>query len=65
MYTYNIYIPRTHLIFMNSLQNTCYCRFNLDPEEKKSDAELWQALEVAHLKSMVEAMPQGLGTFFI
>ncbi|XP_035825063.1 multidrug resistance-associated protein 1 [Aplysia californica] len=35
-------------------------RLNLDPFQEKTDAELWTALEHAHLKAFVEESPQGL-----
>ena len=44
-----------------SLLYSC-CRFNLDPEQLKSDEELWQALEIAQLKSTVTSLPGKLGT---
>lgn len=39
-------------------------RLNLDPFNKYSDEELWNALEVAHLKSFVSGLDKGL-EFFI
>ena len=33
---------------------------NLDPFNKNSSEELWKALELAHLKSYVSALPGGL-----
>ena len=33
---------------------------NLDPFNKSSSEELWRALELAHLKSYVSALPGGL-----
>ena len=35
-------------------------RSNLDPFEKRSDADLWVALEHAHLKQYVSSLPDGL-----
>ncbi|XP_062404090.1 ATP-binding cassette sub-family C member 8 [Sardina pilchardus] len=35
-------------------------RFNLDPENKASDCMLWEALEIAQLKSVVKTLPGGL-----
>lgn len=35
-------------------------RLNLDPFEQYSEAELWRALELAHLKAHVQALPEGL-----
>ncbi|XP_054623345.1 ATP-binding cassette sub-family C member 9 isoform X1 [Dunckerocampus dactyliophorus] len=35
-------------------------RFNLDPERTCNDERLWEALEIAQLKNMVQALPGGL-----
>lgn len=35
-------------------------RSNLDPFGRFSDAQLWEALEVAYLKDSIQAMPNGL-----
>uniref|UniRef100_A0AC34GNC3 Multidrug resistance-associated protein 1 n=1 Tax=Panagrolaimus sp. ES5 TaxID=591445 RepID=A0AC34GNC3_9BILA len=35
-------------------------RFNLDPFNKYSDAEIWSALEMAHLKAFVASLPDTL-----
>lgn len=35
-------------------------RFNLDPERKATDRMLWEALDIAQLTPMVEALPGGL-----
>lgn len=35
-------------------------RLNLDPFNKNTDEELWNALEVAHLKSFVTGLEKGL-----
>jgi ABC-type multidrug transport system fused ATPase/permease subunit len=35
-------------------------RLNLDPFEQHSDAELWQSLELAHLKSFAKSLSSGL-----
>ncbi|XP_038620255.1 ATP-binding cassette sub-family C member 8 isoform X2 [Tachyglossus aculeatus] len=35
-------------------------RFNLDPEKKCTDSNLWEALEIAQLKPVVKALPGGL-----
>ena len=37
-------------------------RANLDPLEQCGDAQVWAALEQAHLKNAVEALPEGLDT---
>ena len=35
-------------------------RFNLDPSDQLDDAELWNALEHAHLKTFVTSLPTQL-----
>ncbi len=35
-------------------------RFNLDPVESYSDPEIWQALERAHMKDVIERLPNQL-----
>ncbi|KAJ8249104.1 hypothetical protein GJAV_G00231210 [Gymnothorax javanicus] len=35
-------------------------RFNLDPEKKATDSMLWEALEIAQLKTVVKTLPGGL-----
>lgn len=35
-------------------------RLNLDPFNKHTDEELWNALEVAHLKNYVTGLEKGL-----
>jgi len=35
-------------------------RFNIDPFGERSDAELWRALELAHLKPLVAKFVDGL-----
>ncbi|XP_052124000.1 multidrug resistance-associated protein 1 [Frankliniella occidentalis] len=47
-------IPQDPVLFSGSL------RMNLDPFNKHSDAELWTALNDAHLKSYVEEEGEGL-----
>ncbi|KAF4091749.1 hypothetical protein AMELA_G00040930 [Ameiurus melas] len=37
-------------------------RFNLDPERKATDRMLWEALDIAQLTPVVEALPGGLDT---
>ena len=32
-------------------------RFNIDPSEKYDDDDIWKALEQAHLKAFVAALP--------
>lgn len=53
------YVPSTVLaqdpvLFSGSL------RMNLDPFSKYSDEEVWMALELAHLKGFVSALPDKL-----
>ncbi|XP_037822339.1 multidrug resistance-associated protein 1 isoform X12 [Lucilia sericata] len=47
-------IPQDPVLFSGSL------RINLDPFEVKSDAEIWKALELSHLKAFVKSLPAGL-----
>lgn len=47
-------IPQDPVIFSGPL------RFNLDPESKNTDEQLWQALEHAHLKQFVASLPEQL-----
>uniref|UniRef100_A0A8C5L1S6 Multidrug resistance-associated protein 1 n=1 Tax=Jaculus jaculus TaxID=51337 RepID=A0A8C5L1S6_JACJA len=47
-------IPQDPVVFSGSL------RMNLDPFSKHSDEEVWTALELAHLKSFVSALPDKL-----
>jgi len=47
-------IPQEPVLFSGSL------RFNLDPFNKHNDSELWQVLELAHLKPFVSTLPNGL-----
>ena len=35
-------------------------RYNLDPFDKRTDAELWDALDKAHMKEAIKATPDGL-----
>ena len=34
-------------------------RFNLDPFEKYSDAQLWRIIEIAHLRNFVNSVSNG------
>ncbi len=44
------------VLFIGSL------RYNLDPFEERTDAEVWQALNDAHLGPMLASLPDGLAT---
>ncbi|XP_063304600.1 multidrug resistance-associated protein 1-like [Pelobates fuscus] len=47
-------IPQDPVLFSGAL------RMNLDPLEKHSDAELWEALGMCHLKDFVQSLPKKL-----
>jgi len=47
-------IPQDPALFTGTL------RLNLDPFNQHSDAEIWTALELAHLKSFVTSLDKGL-----
>merc|ERR1719259_1544985 len=47
-------IPQDPFLFSASM------RVNLDPFEKYSDKQMWEALELAHLKSFIASLPGGL-----
>ncbi|KAG9466129.1 hypothetical protein GDO78_017169 [Eleutherodactylus coqui] len=47
-------IPQDPVLFFGSL------RMNLDPFDNYSDEEIWTAIELAHLKSFVSNLPDGL-----
>eukprot|EP00270_Netrium_digitus_P011883 TRINITY_DN3802_c0_g3_i1.p1 TRINITY_DN3802_c0_g3~~TRINITY_DN3802_c0_g3_i1.p1 ORF type:complete len:1021 (-),score=283.23 TRINITY_DN3802_c0_g3_i1:236-2935(-) len=49
-------IPQTPVLFTGSI------RFNLDPFAERTDAEVWEALERAHLKDVVSRLSNGLET---
>jgi ATP-binding cassette subfamily C (CFTR/MRP) protein 1 len=47
-------IPQDPLLFSGTL------RFNLDPLDVYTDAQLWAALDHAHLRDFVQAQPRQL-----
>ncbi|XP_072025399.1 ATP-binding cassette sub-family C member 9-like [Amphiura filiformis] len=47
-------IPQDPMLFSGSIRN------NLDPEGKKTDSDLWKALETAQLKAVVSELETGL-----
>merc|ERR1712083_790791 len=47
-------IPQDPILFSGTL------RMNLDPFDKYSDVELWQALKLSHLDSFVTSLKEGL-----
>lgn len=49
-------IPQDPILFIGSL------RYNLDPFDRHSEAELWQALEKAHIKDTVSELEDKLET---
>uniref|UniRef100_A0A1A8AY43 ATP-binding cassette, sub-family C (CFTR/MRP), member 8 n=1 Tax=Nothobranchius furzeri TaxID=105023 RepID=A0A1A8AY43_NOTFU len=52
---------RLSIILQDPILFSGTIRFNLDPEMKATDEMLWEALEIAQLKSVVKALPGGLG----
>ncbi|XP_072027511.1 ATP-binding cassette sub-family C member 9-like isoform X2 [Amphiura filiformis] len=50
-------IPQDPVLFTGTI------RFNLDPEGDHPDSELWESLEIAQLKHIVTALPNGLDSF--
>ena len=38
-----------------------YCRYNLDPEGRRSDDELWEALDIVNMKETIKYMSGQLG----
>ncbi|XP_026534013.1 canalicular multispecific organic anion transporter 1 isoform X2 [Notechis scutatus] len=49
-------IPQDPILFSGSL------RMNLDPFDQYSDEDIWHTLELAHLKSYVQTLPEGLSS---
>lgn len=50
-------IPQENILFSGTL------RFNLDPEGKKPDLDIWSALELCQIKDAVKEMPGQLGKY--
>ncbi|KAM3870280.1 ATP-binding cassette sub-family C member 8 [Diretmus argenteus] len=51
---------RLSIILQDPILFSGSIRFNLDPEMKATDEMLWEALEIAQLKSLVKTLPGGL-----
>lgn len=46
------------LTYLLALLNS---RYSLDPENRRSENDLWNSLEISQLKETVKRMPEGLG----
>jgi ATP-binding cassette, subfamily C (CFTR/MRP), member 1 len=62
-------IPQAIIIQIQTLSNVIFkepvlfsgtLRFNLDPFNRHSDSEIWQALENSHLRDFIKELPSGL-----
>lgn len=51
---FNCFIVKDAVIFAGTV------RFNVDPFGNYSDAEIWSALELVHIKARVKSMDDGL-----
>jgi len=40
------------------------CRYNLDPEGRRSDDEVWEALDIVNMKNTIKFMSGQLGSLF-
>ncbi len=47
-------VPQDPVLFCETI------RYNLDPLEQYSDAELWEALKISQMDKVVEALPEKL-----
>ncbi|XP_071806257.1 ATP-binding cassette sub-family C member 9-like [Asterias amurensis] len=47
-------IPQDPILFNGTI------RYNLDPENRRSESDLWNSLEISQLKETVKRMPEGL-----
>ena len=47
--------------FSPFIYSFCVARFNLDPFDKCTDQEVWEAIGIAQLKGTVSNLPDGIG----